>query len=58
MFQEMLFKDISYLELLQPLLLLHLMEQNHLSNFGRVHNEEQFCETFWIWISGSGGYAI
>ena len=35
----MLFKDISYLELWQPL---WLMEQNHLCNFSRVHNEEQF----------------
>ena len=22
------------------------MEQNHLCNFGKVHHEEQFCETF------------
>ena len=33
-------KDISYLELWQPLC---LVEQNHLCNFGRRHHEEQFC---------------
>ena len=40
--EEMLFKDISYLELWQPL---YFMEQNQLCNFkfGRVHHEEQFC---------------
>ena len=37
----MLFKDISYLELWQPF---HSAEHNHLSNFGRGHYEEQFCE--------------
>ena len=37
----MSFKDISYLELWQPLC---SMERNHLCNFGRVYNEEQFCE--------------
>ena len=37
----MLFKDISYLELGQPLC---LVDWNHLFNFGRVHLEEQFCE--------------
>ena len=37
----MLFNDISYLELWQ---LLCWVELNHLSNFGRVHHEEQFCE--------------
>ena len=39
--EEMLFEDISYLELLQPLC---SVDQNHLCNFGRVHREEQFCE--------------
>ena len=39
--EEMLFKDISYLELWWPL---SSVEQNHLCNFGRVHHEEQFCE--------------
>ena len=35
------FKGISYLELWQP----HcLAECNYLCNFGRVYNEEQFCE--------------
>ena len=37
----MSFKDISYLELWQPIC---SMEQNHLCNFGRVHHAEQFCE--------------
>ena len=37
----MLFKDISFLELWQPLC---SVDQNHLYNFGRVHHEEQFCE--------------
>ena len=39
--EEKLFKDISYLELWQPFC---QMEWNHLCNFGRRHNEEQFCE--------------
>ena len=59
-------KDISYLELLQPLC---SVEQNHLCNFRRRHHEEQFCEIilnlyqwfsrrchlkiFLIWNSGS-----
>ena len=34
-------KDISYLELWQPLC---LVERNHLCNFGRRHHEKQFCE--------------
>ena len=34
-------KDISYLELLQPLC---SVEWNHLSNFGRGYYEELFCE--------------
>ena len=34
-------KDISYLELSQPLC---SVERNHLCNFGRRHPEEQFCE--------------
>ena len=64
--EEMLFKDISYLELWQPLC---LVDRNHLCNFGRVHHEEKFCEIilnldqwfrrkcrltiFLIWSSGS-----
>ena len=42
--EEMLFKDISYLELWQPF---GSVEQNHLCNFGRGCN---------IWASGSGEY--
>ena len=38
-----LFKDISYVELWQPLC---SVEQNHLCNFGRRHHEEQFWEFF------------
>ena len=41
MVQEMLFKDISYLELWQPFC---SGEWNHLCNFGRGHHEEQFCK--------------
>ena len=37
----MSFKDFPYLELWQPL---YLDEQNHLCNFGRRHQGEQFCE--------------
>ena len=64
--EEMLFKNISYLELWQPV---WSVEQNHLCNFGRRHHEEQFCEIilnlgqwfrrrcclkiFFIWSSGS-----
>ena len=33
-------KDISYLELWQPL---RSVEWNNLCNFGRRHHEEQFC---------------
>ena len=40
-FKEMAFKNISYLELLWPFC---SAEQNHLCNFGRGHQEEQFCE--------------
>ena len=59
-------KDISYLELWQPLC---LVEWNHLCNFGRRHHEDQFWEIilnldkwfskrcclkiFLIWSSGS-----
>ena len=39
--EEMLFKDISYLELWQPFC---QAEQNHLCNFGRRCYEEQCCE--------------
>ena len=37
----MWFKDISYLELLQPF---YSGKQNHLCNLGRGHHEEHFCE--------------
>ena len=37
----MLIKDISYLELCQPL---SSVDPNHLCNFDRVYHEEQFCE--------------
>ena len=37
----MSFKDISYLEQLQPLC---SAEKNHLCNLGRVYHEEQFRE--------------
>ena len=39
--EEILFKDISYLELWLPFC---YGEQNHLCNFGRGYQEEQFCE--------------
>ena len=39
--KEMLFKDISYLELWQPLC---SVDWNHLCNFGRRYHEEQLCE--------------
>ena len=39
--QEMSFKVISYLELLQPL---YSVDWNHLCNIGRRHHEEQSCE--------------
>ena len=35
-------KDVSYLELWQPLC---SVERNHLCNFGRRHHEEQLCKT-------------
>ena len=38
---EILFKDICYLELWQPFC---LGEPNHLCNYGRGCYEEQFCE--------------
>ena len=38
---EMSFKDISYLELWQPLC---SADQNHLYNFCRRYDEEQLCE--------------
>ena len=37
----MLFKDVCYLELWQPLC---SVEHNHLCNFGRGYYEDQFCE--------------
>ena len=63
---EMSLKDMSYLELWQPLC---SVEQNHLCNFGRRHHEKQVCKIilnldqwfrricclkiFLIWSSGS-----
>ena len=41
--QEMLFKDISYLELWWPFC---SAEQNHFCYFSRGHHEEQFCNIF------------
>ena len=38
---EMSFKYISYLEFWRPF---RSAEQNHLCNFDRGHQEEQFCE--------------
>ena len=38
---EMSFTDISYLKLWRPFC---SAEQNHLCNFGRGYQEEQFCE--------------
>ena len=35
------FKGISHLELWQPFC---SVDRNHLCNFGRVYQEEQFCE--------------
>ena len=64
--KEMSIKDISYLELCQPLC---SADPNHFCNFGGRYHEEQFCEiilkldqwfrrkcrlkVFLIWISGS-----
>ena len=64
--EEMSFKDISYLEVWQPLC---SVDWNHLCNNGRRHHEEQSCEiilnldlwfrrkcclkVFLIWSSGS-----
>ena len=39
--EEMPFKGISYQELWQPFC---SAERNHLCNFGRWYQEEQFCE--------------
>ena len=39
--QEMAFKDISYLELLQPLC---SVDWHHLCNIGISHHEKQPCE--------------
>ena len=39
--EEILFKDISYLEFWWPF---YSAEWNHLCNFGRGHHEEPFCE--------------
>ena len=39
--EDMSLKDMSYLELWQPLC---SVELNHLCNFGRRHHEKQFCE--------------
>ena len=38
--EEVLFNDISYLELWWPF----CSVKNHLCNFGKGHYEEQFCE--------------
>ena len=43
--EEMLFKDISYLELLQPFC---SAEQNNMCNCGGGNYEEQFCDFFFI----------
>ena len=45
------FKGISYLKLWQPFC---SRERNHLCNFGRGFQEEQFCEIILNWDSGSG----
>ena len=47
-------KDISYLELWQHL---RSIEGNHLSNFGRRHQEEKICEMVLNLNSGSGDVA-
>ena len=50
--EEMSFKDMSYLELWQPLC---SVERNHLCNFGRGYQEDQFCEIILNldkWFSG------
>ena len=39
--EEMLFKDISYLELWHPFC---SAKRNHLCNLGRGYYKEQFCE--------------
>ena len=39
--EKMLFKDIIYLELLQPFC---AVEQNYLCSYSRRYYEEQFCE--------------
>ena len=41
--EEISFKDISYIELLQPIC---LVDWNHLCNFGRMHHEEQSVKLF------------
>ena len=64
--KEMLFKDISYLELWQPIC---SANRKHLCNFGRRYHEKRVCEiilnfdqsfrwkcclkVFLIWSSGS-----
>ena len=50
--EEMSFKDISFLELWQPLF---LAEHNHLSNFDRGYHEEQFCKIILNLVYGSDG---
>ena len=43
--EELSFKDISYLELWQPLSSVNCSaEHNNLCSFGRGYYEEQFCE--------------
>ena len=56
--EEMSFKDISYLELQQPFC---SAQQNHLCNFSRGHNEEQFCDLILnldLWFRRIGGFKI
>ena len=53
--EEMLFIDISYLQLWQPSC---LVARNHEGNCGRGHYEDLFCEIILIWTSGSGDVVL
>ena len=53
--EEMLLKDISSLELWQPL---YSVDWNHLCNIGRRHHEVQYVDFFLNWTSGSGGNVV
>ena len=53
--EKMSLKDISYLELWQPIC---SVERNHLCNFGRRHHEEQFCEIILNLDQLSGGDVV